>query len=108
MIGTSPARDTSQCDFVVNSEEHCEGRRSAHSPVRDACANDALGDAVRRVLQATGYLPLRNIDVEVGCGGVRLAGAVTSYHLKQMAQSVVMRLPGVGRVVNAIEVVGGS
>jgi osmotically-inducible protein OsmY len=98
MIGTSPARDASDCDFVVKSDAQLKGKRSAHSQIRvDESGNDALADAVQRVLQATGYLPLPNVVVKIDSDGVSLGGAVTSYHLKQLAQSAVMRVPGVGR-----------
>src|SRR5262245_61513616 len=107
-IGTSPAQDSSDCDFFVSSEARYHRERSGHAQVReDASTNGALADSVRQMLQTTGYLPLRNVDIKIESRAVWLGGAVSSYYLKQLAQAVVMRVPGVGCVVNDIEVVGG-
>ena len=42
------------------------------------------------------------LSVEDGC--VELSGAVSSYYLKQLAQSIAMSIGGVRRVVNDLEV----
>jgi hypothetical protein len=104
-ISTSPEREPAEYDFVVR-EVRLPGERALHSQgALDVPPADALAERVRRELLATGHLPLRNVDVKIDSGDVRLEGAVARYYLKQLAQSAALRVPGVARVVNAIEVI---
>jgi len=48
--------------------------------------------------------PLREVRCECREGRFVLAGRVSSYYLKQVAQSLVFGLPGVELLVNRIEV----
>jgi len=68
-------------------------------------ADHSLIEFVRRALQATGYPELRNLGVRVNDYCVTLDGSVHSYYLKQLAQSAAARVPGIVRIVNAVEVV---
>jgi hypothetical protein len=56
-------------------------------------------------LRGNPYLALKNISCEWRDGALTLRGCLPSYYLKQLAQSVASRVPGVGRLENKIEVV---
>lgn len=64
-----------------------------------------LVQAVVQVLRGTGHSPLREVDVEI-CGQVVILwGRVPSYYLKQLAQALAQRVPGVHSVANGLEVI---
>lgn len=65
-----------------------------------------LSDAVRSALDGTGRTWLRRVSVSVYGGVVLLQGRVPSFYLKQMAQVIVMAVPGVGVVRNELQVEG--
>ncbi len=69
--------------------------------------NDAGGivEQAERRLQAGPYPVLRQISCEFADGLLVLRGAVGSYYLKQMAQTLVSRIPGVTRVDNRLDVI---
>ena len=60
---------------------------------------------VERALAASGYMPLRAVEVRVREGLVQLRGHVPTYYLKQMAQTAVMQRLGVEMLQNDIEVI---
>jgi osmotically-inducible protein OsmY len=64
-----------------------------------------LAECVERLLGATGYGPLRDIQVRVDGRVVFLAGRVPSYYLKQVAQATAMTASGAHQVRNALDVV---
>lgn len=55
-------------------------------------------------LQAGSYPVLKNVVCECVAGRLVLTGTVGSYYLKQMAQTLVARIPGVEQVDNQLEV----
>jgi osmotically-inducible protein OsmY len=63
-----------------------------------------LAERVGRALRATGYGPLRGIEVTAQERLVILAGRAPSYYLKQVAQATALAVPGVERVRNDLEV----
>jgi osmotically-inducible protein OsmY len=63
-----------------------------------------LAERVARALRATGYGPLRDIEVTVQARLVLLAGRVPSYYLKQVAQTTALGVPGAQQVRNDLEV----
>jgi osmotically-inducible protein OsmY len=65
----------------------------------------AVEDHARRQLQGQPYHALKQVSCEYRDGVLILRGRLPSYYLKQMAQTAVARVAGVGRVVNHIEVV---
>ncbi|HEY7422952.1 MAG TPA: BON domain-containing protein [Gemmataceae bacterium] len=65
-----------------------------------------LAERVERALCATGYGPLRRIEVAVHARLVILAGRVPSYYLKQVAQATVQAVPGAHRIRNDLDVAG--
>ncbi len=75
-----------------------------HLPAAAGTADDALRGAVLRRLSASGYVSLRALRCEVAGAVVILRGALPSYYLKQMAQTLVLRLTGVRGVTNLVEV----
>jgi osmotically-inducible protein OsmY len=63
-----------------------------------------LAERIERALRATGYAPLRGIEVTVQGRMVLLSGRVPSYHLKQLAQATALALAGAQHVRNDLEV----
>jgi hypothetical protein len=56
-------------------------------------------------LRHSEYLELRNISCDVHDGVLTLRGRVPSYHLKQLAQTLLAELAGILRLNNQLEVV---
>jgi osmotically-inducible protein OsmY len=67
-------------------------------------ADAALAGRIDRALRGTGYLALRGLRVTVVGGRVTLAGRVSSYYLKQVAQEAVLSVAGACRLRNDVEV----
>jgi osmotically-inducible protein OsmY len=67
---------------------------------QDAC----LAERIEHALRATGYGPLRGIEVTVDAQFVILGGRVSSYFLKQVAQETALSVAGTHRVRNNLEV----
>ena len=63
-----------------------------------------LGEKVTHALRKNPYLQARNLRIEASDGRVTLRGKVTSWYQKQMAQETLLRLDGVDRVENHLEV----
>jgi len=63
-----------------------------------------LAERVERALRASGYGPLRTIDVTVHERQVTLTGRVPSYYLKQVAQQLSLAVPGAHQVRNDVNV----
>ena len=63
-----------------------------------------LAERVERALLATGYGPLRGIEVTVHARLIILGGRVSSYHLKQVAQTTALAVPGAHQVRNDLDV----
>lgn len=59
---------------------------------------------VRLVLQAFGCAPFQHVACDVSAGTATLRGHVSSFFLKQMAQNAAVRVPGIRRVDNLLEV----
>ena len=66
--------------------------------------NFRLAQCVRLALEVTGYRVLRTVEVTVCAGMVTLGGRVPSYHLKQIAQTTALAVPGVLQVFNELAV----
>jgi osmotically-inducible protein OsmY len=63
-----------------------------------------LSDRVTRALSATGYLPLRGIEVAIHGRHVTLLGRVPSYFMKQIAQAAALAVAGVEELANDLDV----
>jgi osmotically-inducible protein OsmY len=64
----------------------------------------SIRETVNRVLQETGYAPLRAIQCEVSDGVVELTGSVPSFYVKQLAQTAVLRLEQIRGINNRLRV----
>lgn len=108
MMVTSLAPETSERVFTLNSEMQIGLDSTAHPQTGwEANAEHMRVDRVRWALRATGYRELRKLAIEIDGGSVKLDGRVSSYHLKQLAQSAVKHVPGVAFIVNAVVVANG-
>jgi osmotically-inducible protein OsmY len=63
-----------------------------------------LLDQVQGALSNSPHVPSHQVRVETTDGHVRIQGTVGSFFQKQMAQEVVLRLDGVQRIENQLEV----
>jgi osmotically-inducible protein OsmY len=63
-----------------------------------------LAERVERALRATGYAPLRGVEVSANGRLVTLLGWVPSYYLKQVAQEAARAVPGVRELRNDLSV----
>jgi BON domain len=66
--------------------------------------NDIL-DRVEARLHHSAYLELRQVRCDIRNGVLTLAGHVSSYYLRQLAQAAVLGLDGLRAVNNCLEVV---
>ena len=64
----------------------------------------SVTDEARARLREASYRALQQVACECAGDVLYLQGRVPSFYFKQLAQEAVGRLPGVGRVVNQIEV----
>lgn len=60
--------------------------------------------AVRARLQTSGYYYLRALECDCQRGKLVLRGCLPTYYLKQVAQTLASRTPGVESVANEIEI----
>lgn len=67
-------------------------------------AEDSLARRVELSLLQCGDPELQNLEVRGGHGRILLAGRVRTYFLKQLAQTVILSLPGVTSVENHVAV----
>jgi len=66
---------------------------------------DAIRAMVESQMRHSGYYELHYISCDFHEGVLILRGCVSSYYLKQLAQSLVLQLTGVEEVNNRLEVV---
>ena len=64
-----------------------------------------LGRRVHLTMQRLGYSDLHGVQCVAYDGHIRLRGTLKSFYLKQVAQSIAMKTPGVRQVTNDISVV---
>ena len=62
-------------------------------------------DQIRRTLSCLGYAQLNAVQCVLNGDEVLLTGELNSFYLKQVAQSVAIKIPGVRNVRNEIQVV---
>jgi osmotically-inducible protein OsmY len=65
----------------------------------------AILERVESRLLGHPYLALKNISCEYREGVLTLRGCLPSYYLKQVAQTAVAHIDGVGTIINLIDVV---
>ena len=64
----------------------------------------AIQTAIQEALRLAGYGELRCVEVECDGDAVTLSGRVPTYYLKQLAQNVILNVPGVEHVRNELHV----
>jgi hypothetical protein len=74
------------------------------APQSPAEADARLGAAAAALLRASGHRPLQSLCCEVRDGVVILSGVLPTFYLKQLAQTVLLRLGQVRGVKNLVEV----
>jgi osmotically-inducible protein OsmY len=74
--------------------------------LRQSHEDFCLAERVERALCATGYGPLREVEVTVHARLVILGGRVPSYYLKQVAQAAALTVPGARHLRNDLDVAG--
>ncbi|MBL8830148.1 MAG: BON domain-containing protein [Planctomycetaceae bacterium] len=62
-------------------------------------------DEAQAALLCSPYLPLRQLRCDYHEGVLSIRGRVPTFYLKQLAQTVVSRVPGVEQVANRVEVI---
>lgn len=80
---------------------------SEDSADQDTANLEGLARQVRLSVDRSRQHALRLIDIEVVGDTVVLSGHVVTFHLKQLATAFARRVPGVGEVVNLLEVRNG-
>ncbi len=68
-------------------------------------ADPKLESQVRSALSDMPYPQLRSLECSCHGGKVTLQGRLDSFYLKQLAQTVAMKSPGVREVFNQVDVV---
>jgi hypothetical protein len=74
------------------------------APEAPAEADDRLSAAAAARLRSCGHRPLWSLRCEVRGGVVFLSGVLPTFYLKQLAQTVLLRLEEVRGVKNLVEV----
>jgi osmotically-inducible protein OsmY len=69
---------------------------------------DGVISAAEARLRKSAYVELRRVSCEYHEGALTLRGRVSSYYLKQMAQSLVSELEGVLEINNQLDVTSSS
>lgn len=64
----------------------------------------AIHASIQDALNRSGYGEFRRVDLDCEGDVVTISGRVPTFYLKQLAQSIVLAAPGVGRVNNEIRV----
>jgi hypothetical protein len=72
----------------------------------DCCwrGDDGLRVAALKLLHSSPFVALRRLQCEVAEAEVVVHGVLPTYYLKQMAQTIILRLDGIRGVKNLIEV----
>lgn len=71
---------------------------------QDRRVESALSARVKRCLAESGYRPLSLVSIREHEGVLTLYGSLPTFYLKQLAQEVVGKVPGVDRIHNRIQV----
>lgn len=71
-------------------------------------ADRLLANQVSMHLAETNRSSLRRLSVDVSAGEVTLRGSVSSFHEKQIAIQTCRVLPGIDRLIDAVEVAAAN
>ena len=72
--------------------------------ISEAGDDYSLRETVIQGLRRSGYSPLSNIKIEVVDGVVAVFGVVPSFYLKQMAQTIILRIGQAKAIRNNLKV----
>lgn len=88
------------------AETSSDSPQAPKSEMADLLANqDTVIDKIERTLACLGYAQLNNVRCIAHGDEITLTGQLDSYYLKQVAQSVAIKIPGVRNVRNDIQVI---
>jgi osmotically-inducible protein OsmY len=73
-------------------------------PASELGTDSLLRDAVIQGLRRSGYRALSDLKCDVTGGVVSLSGVVPSFFMKQIAQTIILRMGTVERLANQLEV----
>ncbi len=90
-IATGPSDVATQCVLLAT---------------RSGSQDEEIVQSTLKKLRSRGYNGLQSISCEHHEGMLVLRGCVPSYFLKQLAQEVAHKIPGVNMVVNSVSVDG--
>lgn len=105
----SPARPKHLDEIRTRDEALPHRPFRSDAPHRAAASSRRVHELQQHVIDAlvnSGYAALAFVGCDIDGGRVILRGSVPSYHLKQLAQVHALRVDGVGRVENRLEVRG--
>ena len=69
-------------------------------PVRDA----APAELAERIYKASHYRAIRQLACQFEAGVLIISGRVPNYYLKQLAQTLIRNVDGIGQIVNQVHV----
>jgi osmotically-inducible protein OsmY len=73
-----------------------------------ATSDRLLASTISTHLSETNRASLRRLSVDVAAGEVTLRGCVGSFHEKQIAIQTCRMLPGIDRLIDAVEVAAAN
>ena len=82
-----------------------EQAASPYTPIRSPNSEQVVASA-QRLLRQSPYRALHHVNCEFHEGIMTLRGQVASFYLKQVAQTTVRGVYGIGVISNRLEVVG--
>jgi CheY-like chemotaxis protein len=88
-----------------HDDEAMQAAQAAALQAAQFLVHHRLAERVELGLRATGYSPLRAVEVSVRGRLVMLRGRVPSHYLKQLALAAAMDVPGVRELRNEVQVV---
>jgi osmotically-inducible protein OsmY len=77
---------------------------SADQPALQAPQEECVARLVESRLQQSSHSALRSVTCEFHTGTATLRGAVPTFYLKQLAQTLARQMQGVKQIVNRIDV----
>lgn len=86
------------------SSKNRNSTRNNHDSDTQRLRDTKIERAIAKQFDTCPYREVRNVEIFFSDGLVHLQGVLSSFHLKQIAQTLVQRVAGVERIENCIEV----
>jgi osmotically-inducible protein OsmY len=102
MIQSASLPSLSPIEHAAEEKDACLETVRQPAPSREDLG---LAERVERDLRATGYGSLRAVEATVSGRLVILTGRVPSYYMKQLAQTIAIKVAGVHELLNQVQVV---